>query len=84
MEVGDISEPSEVMLQDGKKAYHIVLLQKDLPSHIVNVETDYALIEGLALRAKQARILQEWLYSLKEAVYIDMRGTARGLYSSGN
>ena len=84
MEVGDISEPSEVMLQDGKKAYHIVLLQKRLPAHVVNVETDYALIEGLALRDKQARILQEWLVSLKKAVYIDMRGTSRGLYSSEN
>jgi len=84
MKVGDISEPSEVQLQDGKKAFHIVFLQKRVASHVVNVETDYALIEGLALRAKQNSVLVKWMASLKEQVYIDMRGTARGLYSSGN
>ena len=84
MSVGDISEPAEVQLQDGSRAFHIVLLQKRVPSHVVDLETDYALIEGRALQDKQALVLQEWLEELKKDVYIDLRGTSRGLYSSGN
>ena len=84
MKVGDISEPSEVTLRDGSRAFHIVLLQKRVPSHVVDLETDYALIEGRALQDKQARILQAWMEELKEDVYIDYRGSSKGLISSGN
>jgi len=84
MKVGDISEPSEVTLRDGSRAFHIVLLQKQVPSHVVDLETDYVLIEGRALQDKQARILQAWMEELKEDVYIDYRGSSKGLISSGN
>jgi peptidyl-prolyl cis-trans isomerase SurA len=84
MEVGDISMPTEVQLRDGSRAFHIVLLEKRVPSHVVDLETDYALIEQRALQEKQNRVLQEWMQQLKKDVYIDLRGTSRGLYSSSN
>lgn len=77
LEEGEVSEPSEVQLLDNSMAYHIVLLEKRLPEHIVNLETDYELIEGLALREKQGKIMEEWMNELKKDVYIDMRGQAR-------
>lgn len=84
MQVNDISQPSEVKLEGGTTAYHIVLLQKRVPSHVVDINTDYAMIEERALQEKQARIMAEWMEMLKKDVYIDMRGTARGFVSSGN
>jgi len=77
LDEGEISEPSEVQLLDNSMAYHIVLLEKRLPEHIVNLETDYELIEGLALREKQGKIMEKWMNELKKDVYIDMRGQAR-------
>jgi peptidyl-prolyl cis-trans isomerase SurA len=76
IEEGDISEPAEVELLDGRRAYHIVLLQRRVPEHRVNIRTDYERIEQLALQEKQAEMMREWLDSLREEVYVDIRGTA--------
>ncbi|PIQ63198.1 MAG: peptidylprolyl isomerase [Bacteroidetes bacterium CG12_big_fil_rev_8_21_14_0_65_60_17] len=76
LEEGDISEPREVTLQDGRRAYHIVRLEERIPEHTVSLETDYALIERRALQDKQDRIMREWMKQLKETVYIELRGRA--------
>ena len=77
LEEGEISEPSEVELLDGRRAYHIVRLDERIPAHRVSLETDYDIIKRLALQEKQARVMQEWLKRLRESVYIDIRGKAR-------
>jgi len=77
LDIGEISEPVEAELLDGSTAYHIVRLEKNIPSHILDLETDYSLIEGRALLDKQGRVMLEWLNELKKEVYIDMRGRAR-------
>lgn len=74
LKVGEISEPSEVDLLDGRRAYHIVLLQRYTPTHRVDIQTDYELIEQYALRDKQNRILNEWLQNLRKSVYIEILG----------
>lgn len=84
LEPGEISEPSEVQLLDGRQAYHIVLLHKRVPEHTVNLETDYALIEQLALQEKQARVLSEWLERLKQTVHVEYRGRASDMAASSN
>ncbi len=81
---GEVSVPREVQLLDNSMAYHIVLLEKRIPEHTVDLETDYELIEGLALREKQGRIMAEWLTELKKDVYIDMRGQARDISIADN
>jgi len=81
---GEVSVPREVQLLDNSMAYHIVLLEKRIPEHTVNLETDYELIEGLALREKQGKIMAEWLTELKKDVYIDMRGQARDISIADN
>ena len=84
IDVGEISEPSEVELLDGKRAYHIVLLQRRVPEHMVDIETDYERIQQLALQEKQNRMLDEWLKSLREEVFIEMRGKARDISLAQN
>ena len=86
MEVGEISQPAPVELLDGKKAYHVIYLQRRIPEHIVDINTDYERIEQLALQDKQNRLIAEWLDELREDVYIEMRGKARkiSLAKNGN
>jgi peptidyl-prolyl cis-trans isomerase SurA len=73
LEVSEISDPAEVQLLNGERAFHIVLLQRRTPAHRVNVETDYERIREYALQAKQQRKLQEWVRDLREEVYVDVR-----------
>ena len=77
IDVGEISEPTEVELLDGKRAFHIIRLQRRVPEHKVDINTDYERIEQLALQDKQNRVLAEWLDELRKEVYIEMRGKAR-------
>ncbi len=81
MNVGDISEPDEVQLMDGRRAFHIVKLEARIPTHKVDITSDYKLISAKALEYKQAEIMQEWLTELKTSVYIDLRGKARKVTS---
>lgn len=81
MKEGDISEPAEVQLVDGRRAFHIVQLEARIPEHRVDISTDYELIEKRALTFKQGEVMQKWLNELKETVYIDLRGKARELLS---
>lgn len=79
LDAGEISEPAEVELLDGRRAYHIVRLDERIPAHRVSLETDYEIIQRLALQEKQARVMQAWLKRLRESVYIDIRGKARDM-----
>lgn len=76
LNVGELSEPTKVELLDGKEAYHILLLQSRVPSHRVDIHTDYERIQQIALQDKQQRVLNEWIADLRRDVYIDVRGRA--------
>lgn len=76
---GDISQPSEVQLLDGRRAWHIVRLDRRVDEHRVDITTDYELIEQRALQGKQTRLMNQWMNELRTSVYIDLRGTARDL-----
>lgn len=73
LEIGEISDPTEVQLLDGERAYHIVLLQRRTPAHRIDVETDYERIQQFALQEKQQRVLRDWVQDLREEVYVDIR-----------
>ena len=84
LEPGDLSEPFEVELLDGRRAYHIVRLDARIEEHRVDIVTDYELIESRALLDKQSLVTQEWFSELKKSVYIDIRGKAKALFLAGN
>ena len=84
IETGEISEPAEVELLDGKRAYHIVHLQRRVPEHNVDLETDYERIQQLALQEKQQRVLAAWLDELRKEVFIEMRGKAKQISLAQN
>ena len=76
LDVEEISFPAEVELLDGTRAYHIVKLQRRVPSHQVDIVTDYSRIEQLSLQAKRTRLMRQWLDTLREGVYVELRGKA--------
>ena len=76
LEVGEISMPARVELENDRQAYHIVSLQRRTPSHTVSLDTDYERIEQYALQEKQQRIIQKWYEQLRQDVYVDLRGKA--------
>ena len=81
LEVGEISQPAKVTLRDGNVAWHIVLLQRKVPTHRVSIETDYARIKSLALENKRAAEMRRWLDLLREDVFIELRGKASDIHS---
>ncbi len=81
LEIGEISQPAKVTLRDGNVAWHIVLLQRKVPTHRVSIETDYARIKSLALENKRAAEMRRWLDLLREDVFIELRGKASDIHS---
>lgn len=80
LEEGEISKPARVqLLGNNEEAYHIVLLERRIPAHRVNLETDYERIRRFALQEKRSRKMQEWLDQLREEVFVDIRVTKSDL-----
>jgi peptidyl-prolyl cis-trans isomerase SurA len=73
LDEGEVSQPTEVQLLNGDRAYHIVKLQRRVPAHRVNLEHDYERIRGYALQDKRSRKMQEWIQDLREEIYVDIR-----------
>ena len=73
-EPGDISDPRPFTLpQNQKRAYRIVRLDAHHPEHVANLEDDYSRISDIALQRKQMQIMNDWLESLREKIYVDIR-----------
>lgn len=75
LKIGEISEPAEFQLLDGRRAWHIVLLQQRIPEHRISLTTDYARIEQLVLQEKRQIKRDEWVQDLRRNVHIEMRVT---------
>ena len=73
LDPGEISRPTKVELLSGDQAFHIVLLERRVPAHRVNLDQDYERIRQLALQDKQNRKMQEWFDQLRNEIYVDVR-----------
>jgi len=73
LDVGEISQPSEVKLLNEEQAYHIVKLEARTPAHRVNLEQDYDRIRQYALQDKRQREMNKWLSELRGEIYVDVR-----------
>ncbi len=69
---GDISEPVKIDL-DRDYAYAIVQLVRRIPPHPATLEDDYQRIANFAKIFKQNREYEQWLQSIKENVYWEVR-----------
>ena len=79
LEIGEISRPTPLQLENPRQAYHIVQLVLSQEEHIVSLETDYDRIEQFALQEKRALWMQDYIETLREEIYVDLRGKARSV-----
>lgn len=70
---GEISYPRRVEYSESNYGYHIVYLEKRIPQHIANLELDYNEIKKLADDYKKQKKYREWIESLKEKIYWEIR-----------
>lgn len=70
LEVGEISRPTSVTLLDGRQAYHVVMLQRRVPTHLLSLEKDYALVEELALQEKRQIQFERWVDGLRREINV--------------
>lgn len=72
LEVGAISEPAYVKMEDGKEAYRVFKLLRRTPAHQVNFKDDYKMIRDMALEQKKEEAVEKWIENtlLKSYVYI--------------
>jgi peptidyl-prolyl cis-trans isomerase SurA len=70
MKVGDISNPVKFVTNDGKPAYHIILLKHRTEPHRANMKEDYQRIQTVALAQKQNKVLDNWVRKKKNTTYL--------------
>lgn len=74
-EEGQISEPKSYNPNNPNvnRAFRIVRLDRNIPEHRANLETDYDRIRQSALSQKQNRIMRQWIDELRNEVYVEFK-----------
>ncbi|MDR9409275.1 MAG: peptidylprolyl isomerase [Balneolaceae bacterium] len=74
-EEGQISEPKSYNPNNPNvnRAFRIVSLDRNVPEHRANLETDYDRIRQSALSQKQNRIMRQWIDELRNEVYVEFK-----------
>jgi len=70
LQVGEISQPVIVELEDGKQAYRLLYLKKRTLPHRANMQEDYDLVQQWALEEKKGEAFQEWTAKKAKKTYI--------------
>ena len=70
LEVGEISEPSYVKMDDGKEAYRLFKLLNKVEAHVVNFKDDYKMIRDMALEQKKDEVISEWINTSLLKTYV--------------
>lgn len=68
--VGDLSGVIRVEPESGVPFYAIFQLNSRKPAHRLELSSDYARLERLAIEEKQNRLFQKWINELQKEVYV--------------
>lgn len=67
---GDLSEVVRVEPESGAPFYALFMLNRRVPAHKLELPSDYARLEKLAIEEKQNRLFQQWINELQKEVYV--------------
>jgi len=67
---GLISKPIPFEDENGNRGYRILYVNKRTEPHKANLNTDYPLIQELALEDKKQKVLNEWIIEKKKYTFI--------------
>ena len=70
IEIGEISEPSYIKMEDGKEAYRLFMLLNKVEAHTANFKDDYKMIRDLALEHKKDETISEWINTSLLKTYV--------------
>lgn len=70
MEVGTLSFPHEFTTEDGKKALRLLYYKEKIAPHQAALSTDYLKLQNAAIAEKEEKILDKWLKSAHQEMYI--------------
>lgn len=70
MKVGEYSQPTPFVNEQGKKGVRIVYLKSRSEPHRMNMRDDYSKISGFALEEKKSKALDKWMKTIIPTYYI--------------
>lgn len=71
---GEISDPYDKTYDDkGNSVYKIVRLDKIIEAHVANIDDDFDVLQTIALRVKESKVIQEWIDDMIEKTYIEIK-----------
>ncbi len=76
MEVGEITEPLEVISQQGgppQRNFHILYLRKRHAPHQATLKTDYAKFQEATRQSRQAELLDAWFERARDQIYVEIK-----------
>ncbi len=72
MKVGKVTPPQKFRTEDGKTAVRIIYYNDYIPPHYANLKNDYQKLYAATMNNKKGEILEEWLQSAKNDVFIEI------------
>ena len=72
---GEVSFPAVIQMQDEKKAYRILRLNKKTEEHKANLVDDFAKIKEYSINAKKQETLDKWVNKTIAKTYIRLSGS---------
>lgn len=73
LKAGEISEPMELIMRDGSKAFHIVKLKARYLPHSANLKDDYQKLHKAALQEKKDEAVEQWFDTARRQVFIEVK-----------
>ena len=67
---GDISEPQKIVPPQGEPFYGIFRLNERVSAHPLDPDTDYAVLEEMALDYKNRQHFNQWVQQLRKEVFV--------------
>lgn len=72
MKVGNTSKPLKYRTEDGQDAVRIIYYSGYKPPHYANLKDDYQKLQQATLNSQKNEILEEWIKSAKNDVFIEI------------
>lgn len=69
MKEGEISFPKRLDVDRNTYGFHILKLNKRIPEHVADLESDYDDIKRLAQYQKRERLYKKWIAEIKNQIY---------------
>lgn len=77
MQVGDVSSPFIMMLENGKTVCAIVKLRARIDAHKANVKDDYEILQELYRNKLSEERTAEWIREKQKTTYVRLNGDAK-------